>query len=51
MTSTIDMNALKEITFSSGSVAGPVATELWKELLDIQYGRGEQTDHPWSIRV
>ena len=28
--------------------AGPVAARLWKELLDIQYGRVE---HPWSVVV
>jgi len=38
----------KEVAVPTGDAAGPVATRVWRELLDIQYGR---VAHPWSVLV
>ncbi len=31
------------------TTAGPITTELWKTIIDIQYGR--VPGHPWSVLV
>jgi len=38
----------REIVIPTGDNAGPVATQLWNVLRDIQYGH---IDHPWSIVI
>lgn len=40
----------KEIKVPTGEkTAGPITTELWKTIIDIQYGR--VPGHPWSVVV